>query len=127
MTASVPAPREKAMSPEDIPRLFMQFVAAGDYAGLATLYEDAAILAFPVGSTTTGSTAIADAFAAYFAAMSADPASTDASAQPQRQPVLRAGDLALTSARRPDGRVSVEVARRQADGSWRWVVDNPQI
>jgi hypothetical protein len=41
------------------------------------------------------------------------------------QPALRSGDLALTSTRLPDGAVSVEVARRQSDGSWLWVIDQP--
>jgi hypothetical protein len=33
------------------------------------------------------------------------------------------GDLALTSTRIPDGEVTAEVARRQADGTWLWVID----
>jgi len=33
------------------------------------------------------------------------------------------GDLALASARLPDGSVTAEIARRQADGTWLWVVD----
>ena len=32
--------RERASTPEDIPRLFMTFVQAGDFAGVASLYED---------------------------------------------------------------------------------------
>jgi hypothetical protein len=33
------------------------------------------------------------------------------------------GDLALTSTRLPHGNVTAEVARRQGDGTWLWVVD----
>jgi hypothetical protein len=33
------------------------------------------------------------------------------------------GDLALTSTRLPDGTVTAGVARRQADGTWLWVID----
>ena len=33
------------------------------------------------------------------------------------------GDLALTATRLPDGAVTAEVARRQADGTWLWVID----
>jgi hypothetical protein len=43
-------------------------------------------------------------------------------------PTLRAGDLALTSTRPADntgGRV--QVARRQADGSWLRVIDRPEL
>jgi hypothetical protein len=37
------------------------------------------------------------------------------------------GDLALTSTRLPAGGAAVEVARRQPDGSWRWVIDQPAV
>jgi len=43
------------------------------------------------------------------------------------QPTLRRGELALTSTRLADGTVTVEVARRQPDGTWRWVLDQPDI
>jgi hypothetical protein len=39
---------------------------------------------------------------------------------------LRAGDLALTSTRLDDGAVTVEVARRRPDGTWRWIIDEPR-
>jgi hypothetical protein len=44
-----------------------------------------------------------------------------------QQPVIRNGDLALTSTRLPGGGATVEVARRQPDGSWRWVIDQPAV
>lgn len=37
------------------------------------------------------------------------------------------GDLALTSARFDDGAATVEVARRQPDGTWLFVIDQPNI
>jgi hypothetical protein len=40
-----------------------------------------------------------------------------------QQPILRVGDLALTSTRLHDGGVTAEIARRQPDGTWRWVID----
>jgi len=54
--------REKAARPEDIPRLFGQFVTAGECGGLATLYEPDAVLALPPGGETRGSAAIAEVF-----------------------------------------------------------------
>jgi hypothetical protein len=42
-------------------------------------------------------------------------------------PTLRRGDLALTATRLADGVVTVEVARRQPDGTWRWVLDRPNV
>ena len=104
--------REKARDPQDIPRLFAAFVQAGDFAGLATLYEDEAVLALPPGEFTVGSQAIA----AVFAELLAGRRGFDAPGSEQR-PVLRCGELALTSTRLPDGRTTTEVARRQADGS----------
>ncbi|MER9502515.1 hypothetical protein [Mesorhizobium sp. M0587] len=41
----------------------------------------------------------------------------------EQRPALVCGDLALTSTRLPDGDVTSEVARRQDDGSWLWVID----
>ena len=43
------------------------------------------------------------------------------------QPVIRHGEIALTSTRLPGGGATVEVARRQTDGSWRWVIDQPAL
>jgi hypothetical protein len=40
-----------------------------------------------------------------------------------QQPTLRVGDLALGSTRLVDGGVTAEVARRQPDGTWLWVID----
>jgi hypothetical protein len=37
------------------------------------------------------------------------------------------GDLALTSTRLVGGGVTVEVARRQPDGTWLWVIDRFNI
>lgn len=112
--------REKAYDPEDIPRLLVAFAQAGDFAGIATLYENDAVLALPPGGATIGSQEIAAVFAEMFASQQ----SFDSTGS-QLLPVLRCGDLALTSTRLPDGRTTTEVARRQADGSWRWVIDQP--
>jgi hypothetical protein len=43
------------------------------------------------------------------------------------RPTLRAGDLAVTSSVLRDGTVTVEVARRQRDGTWLWVIDQPNV
>ncbi|HRQ09727.1 MAG: hypothetical protein ROY82_11250 [Truepera sp.] len=115
------AEREKAATPEDIPRLFRKFVAADDYGGLATLYEPGAILALPAGEVTRGNHAIAEVFRRVLAER------PPGGSEGQLQPVLYCGDLALTSTRLSDGRVTAEVARRQADGSWRWVIDQPNV
>jgi hypothetical protein len=44
----------------------------------------------------------------------------------ESQPALRLGDLALTSTTFSGG-ATAEVARRQPDGTWLWVIDQPSI
>ena len=46
--------REGAARPEDITRLFAERAKAKDAEGLAALYEDDAVLAFPPGQMTQG-------------------------------------------------------------------------
>ena len=45
----------------------------------------------------------------------------------EQRPAVISGDLALTSTRLPDGSVTAEVARRQGDGTWLWVIDRFSI
>ena len=47
---------------------------------------------------------------------------------PGRQhPALVSGDLARTATTLTTGEVTVEIARRQPDGSWLWAVDEPAL
>ena len=50
--------RERAARPEDITRLFAERAKAKDAEGLASLYEDDAVLAYPPGQMTVGREAI---------------------------------------------------------------------
>ena len=45
----------------------------------------------------------------------------------EQRPAIVNGDLALTSTLLPNGAVTAEVARRQDDGSWLWVIDQPTV
>jgi ketosteroid isomerase-like protein len=112
--------RESAMEPEDLSRLFVERANAGDLDGLVALYEPDAVLAFPAGQVTTGSQAIRQVYARLL-----DDRPTFTAGE--RRPALRHGDLALTSTRLGGSGVTVEVARRQPDGTWLWVIDNPNI
>jgi hypothetical protein len=40
-----------------------------------------------------------------------------------QRPAIISGGVALTSTRLPDGNVTAEIARRQSDGAWLWVID----
>jgi ketosteroid isomerase-like protein len=49
---------EKARQPEDLTRLFVERANAGDPEGIAALYEEHAVMAYPPGAMTTGRAAI---------------------------------------------------------------------
>jgi hypothetical protein len=44
-----------------------------------------------------------------------------------QRPALVIGNLALTSTLSPNGSVTAEVARKQHDGTWLWVIDQFSI
>ena len=111
---------ERAAHPEDLERLFVERLNAGDVEGLVALYEPGAVMALPGGGTATGTAEIREAFVA----LVADSPSFEPGEQ---QPTLRSGDLALTSASFGDGVVTVEVCRRQPDGTWLLLIDQPNI
>jgi ketosteroid isomerase-like protein len=111
---------QQAARPEDLSRLFVERANAGDVDGLVALYEPDAVLAFPPGQVTTGSHAIRQAYERLLADRPTFTAG-------EQQPALRHGDLALTSTRLVGGGATVEVARRQPDGTWLWVIDQPNV
>ncbi len=112
--------RALARQPEDLGPFFLARANAGDVEGLVALYEPDAVLAVSPGRVATGHEEIR---AAYAELLAGQPVFTSAG----QQPVVRNGDLALTSTRLPGGGATVEVARRQPDGSWRWVIDQPAL
>jgi ketosteroid isomerase-like protein len=112
--------RPGATEPDDLGRFFVERANAGDVEGLVALYEPDAVLAFPPGNVAVGSDAIRAVYRDFVAAgvqvTPGDP-----------RPTLRVGDLALTSTRLDNGAVTAEIARRQPDGTWRWVIDQPNV
>ncbi|KQQ26344.1 hypothetical protein ASF58_13290 [Methylobacterium sp. Leaf125] len=108
-----------AYEPEDLARLFNERANAGDLDGLISLYEhDAVVAAGKV--VATGHNEIRQFYADLLARKSDFPAA-------ETLPAIRNGDLAMTFARLPNGTISVETARRQADGGWRWLIDQLKI
>jgi uncharacterized protein (TIGR02246 family) len=113
--------REKAQQPEDVTRLFVERANAKDAEGIAALYEEDAVMAYPPGSQTAGRKAI-QAF--WEQALPRMPRFTP---EPPL-PTLHSGDLALTSTPPKDGAgARAQVARRQPDGSWLRVLDQPEF
>ena len=107
---------EPARSPQELERLLVSREWAGDVEGMVALYERDAVVDCGDGRVLRGREAIR----AYFAQAVAEGRKFQVGVQ---QPAMISGDLALTSTRLPDGTVTAEVARRQSDGRWLWVVD----
>lgn len=112
-------PRQPAKRPEDLSRFFVERVNAGDVEGLVALYETDALLALPVGGEARGAAAIRRAYEQLLASKRTFGAG-------DQRPALVNGGLALTSTRIPGG-ATAEVARRQRDGTWLWMIDQPNV
>jgi len=112
---------EKARKPEDLTRLFVERANAKDAEGLAQLYEEGAVMAYPPGSQTVGREAIHQFWARALPHLPAFEAE-------QPLPTLISGDLALTSTPPRDGAgARAQVVRRQPDGTWLRVLDQPEF
>lgn len=117
-----------AMNPEDVDRLFGEGVNSGDAAAVAALYEKDGVLAFQ-GTTFQGPEQIRGFLEAMIAGKPRITMNV--------KHVVRAGDVAVLyndwtmSVTGADGKAesssgkAIEVVRRQPDGSWRFVIDDP--
>lgn len=115
------AEHEKAMRPEDITRLFVERSNAGDAASVAALYEPGAVLAYPPGSQTVGRAAIQ---ALWERVLAGRPRFEPG----EPPPTLVSGDVALTSTPPREGAgARAQVVRRQPDGRWLRVLDQPEF
>ena len=109
---------ERARQPEDLDRLFLERANAGDVEGVVNLYEPGAVLAFPPGRLVTGRQAIREVYVGFLASRPRLSGTI--------RPAIRNGDVAITSTVRA-GNATVEVARRQPDGTWLWLIDQPSV
>lgn len=118
-----------ARTPEEAHRLWAETFSAGDLDGLVALYEPDAILMPQPGQVVSGHAAIRTALEAFVA--------LKLTFNMRFQKALEAGDLALLFSRwtlsgaGPDGAElsmsgqTSDVVRRQSDGNWLFVIDNP--
>jgi uncharacterized protein (TIGR02246 family) len=117
--------------PDQIHDTFTKAVNASDVDALLDLYDPDGVVVELDGSLTTGS----DAMRASFEALAGAIRHIDGT----DRKIFVAGDIALTSGswtaeiELPDGTVvtqqgvTAEVSRRQADGTWRLVIDDPMF
>jgi ketosteroid isomerase-like protein len=113
-----------ASRPDEASRLFEERFARSDLDGLMDLYEEGAVFTNAQGAHA-GSIAIREVLGGYL--------STGASIAMNDSVSFEAGELALVhwawTMTFPDGRVAegatAEVLRRQSDGSWKFIIDNP--
>ena|SRR5215813_2766988 len=114
---------------EEIHDLFAQALNAGDIDTLLSLYEPEAIVSPQPGQALTGRAAIREALTGYLAQK---PKFTLHS-----RSVIQAGDIALLRSRWTISETDADgntieyevkptlVARRQLDGAWQVIIDNP--
>ena len=116
-------------SPEEIDRIFERELNAGNLDGLVALYEPTAAFTVEPGKVVTGTAAVREAIAGFLALK------PNISLSPRV--LANTGDIAMVSSKwklkgtAPDGSAvdlsgeSVEIVRRQADGTWKFVIDSP--
>ena len=118
---SDPAKREPIYDPQDLERQLVIRENAGDVGGMTALFEPDAVIELNDGQFVRGKEAIHDFFTK-LQVTGLGPEGRRFKLGEQRA-ALVCGDLALTSTRSIDGDITSEVARRQADGTWLWVID----
>lgn len=116
-----------AKIPGDLDRLFAEAAARGDADAIAALYEPDAVKLGRDGVPATGTAAIRDSVAGM--------ASMKPHITMNVVKTVIAGDIAIVyndwSSAGPDGKSvaasghALEVCRRQPDGSWLFVIDDP--
>jgi uncharacterized protein (TIGR02246 family) len=112
---------EKAHKPEDLTRLFVERANDGDAAGIAELYDEQAVMAYPPGSHTVGRDAIRMLWEKVLA-------NGPHFRQEQSLPTLISGDIALTAtAPKDNAGARAQVAQRQPDGTWLRLLDQPEF
>ena len=118
-----------ANTPEEVYDLFSQYFSAADLDSVITLYEPGATMIPQPGTIVSGHAGIREALGAFLALKG------EFDLQPPK--VFQANDIALLFSKwtlkgtGPDGSAvelagqTSDVVRRQADGSWLFVIDNP--
>lgn len=113
--------REPARDPQDLERLLVDRQHAGDIEGMVALFEPEAVVDTTEGND--GEARLIRGHAAIRAFFTELCASGRKFHRGRQAPAVVNGDLALTGTLRSDGKMTAEVARRQSDGTWLWMID----
>jgi ketosteroid isomerase-like protein len=113
--------REPIRDPQELERQLVIRENAGDVSGMTALFAPDAVIELNDGRLVRGREAIQEFFQK-LQVTGIGPEGRRFKLGEQR-PALISGDLALTSTRSIDGDITSEVARRQDDGTWLWVLD----
>jgi ketosteroid isomerase-like protein len=111
-----------AKSPEEIRHLFKQYMAEGDIDSVLSVYDPEAVFLNRSGEVKKG-----EALRQELAPFAAVKATFDFNIKQ----VVQSGDIALmhtewkVSSPEPMSVYAIEVARRQPDGTWRWLIGDP--
>lgn len=105
--------------PDSLSSALVAALNAGDIDTLVALYEDGAVLELPDGSRAHGR----DEIRSFYTALLANRPHFEPGVV---MPALIVDDLALTTTQIGES-ATAEVARRQADGTWRWIIDRPDV
>jgi hypothetical protein len=114
------ADHEPAWDPQDLERFLVARQQAGDIEGMVALFEVDAIIHAYDGRVVRGHAQMR----AYYRELAS---AGRVFVMGEQQPAIVNGELAMTSTRSRNGSVTAEVARRQPDGSWLWVIDQYEI
>jgi uncharacterized protein (TIGR02246 family) len=118
-----------AQKPEDLDVLFASAINAGDIEALVKLYEPGACLMPEPGQVVSGTKALREALGGFLA--------MKPRIKLDVRKLAETGGIAFTTSKwvlegtSPDGKPvkmegqSAEIARRQSDGTWLFVIDSP--
>lgn len=124
------AARPDPRTPEDADRLFAERMNAGDVEGLVALYEPAGVLVREDGTPVVGPAALRDELGGILALRPRITMRVTRVVSSGDDLALLYNDWSLT-ATAPDGSAvalegrASELVRRQADGTWRYAIDDP--
>jgi len=112
-----------AKSPEEICRLFQQYMAEGDIEALLSIYDPEAVFLNQAGEAKKGRQGLKQELEPLAAATAIFNFNV--------KQVTQSGDIALmhthwtVSSPEPMSVYAIEVARRQPDGTWCWLIGDP--